>query len=59
MYSRHWCLGPRAKDAQVADAMYGQGLASGFAVPPLIRFVGAEDAYLVSIGAQCSLLPQS
>ena len=32
---------------QVADAVYGNDLVGGFAVPPLIRFVGAEDAYLV------------
>ncbi|KAK9796688.1 hypothetical protein WJX73_000471 [Symbiochloris irregularis] len=34
---------------KVSDAMYATGdanLTSGFVVPPLIRFLGAEDAYL-------------
>lgn len=33
-------------DLQVADAMYDQNLLLGFPVPPLIRFVGAEDAFI-------------
>ena len=31
---------------QVHDAMYEQDLLLGFPVPPLIRFVGQEDAFI-------------